>query len=163
MKSYSWPITSNTFKYRYSSALHFGPTVIWNPGGEEQPFHKSEATLPFDPFKFKAFVSEDQSFVTNFPRISTKSANHEESKNILKARFDTSDPYSNSLASAYVLSTLSGVCKHHFKTQKGVPPIITSILRYFLYYHKARFSHNPKRLDTWLGDERELSISTARG
>ena len=34
-----------------------------------------------------------------------------------------------------------------------MPPIITSILRYFLYYHRARFSHDPTRLETWLGDE----------
>ena len=158
-KSYSWTITSNTFKYHYLSA-HFGPTVIWNPGGEEQPFQRSEATLPFDPFKFKAFVSEDQSFATNFSRISSNWVNSEESKNILKARFDTSDPYFNSLASTYVLSTLSGVCKKHFKNQEGVPPIITSILCYFLYYHMACFSCDPSRLDTWLEDENYEKIQS---
>ena len=63
------------------------------------------------------------------------------------------DPYFNSIASAYVLSTLSGVCKDHFKPHKGVLPIITSIMRYFLYYHRARFSHDPTRLSTYLGDE----------
>ena len=106
-----------------------------------------------DPFRFKALVSEDQSFNTNFPRIATNWANQEESKNILKARFNTADPYFNSLASAYVLSTLSGVCMKHFERQKGVRPIITSILCYFLYYHRARFMHDPKRLNTWLEGE----------
>ena len=119
MSSYSWPITSNTFKYRYSFSLYFGPTVIWNPGGEQQPFEQSEVTLSFNPFKFEVFVSEGKSFTSNFPKIATNWVNSQESKNILKARFDMSDPYFNSLASAYVLSTLSGVCKDHLKTQKS--------------------------------------------
>ena len=148
MSSYSWPITSNTFKYPYSFALYFGPTVIWNPGGKQQSFERSEATLPFNLLRFEVFVSENNSFTSNFPNIAIS----QESKNILKAKFDTSDPYFNSLASAYILSTLSGVCKDHFKTKKNVPPIITSILRYFLYYHRARFSHDPTRLETWLGN-----------
>ena len=152
-KSYSWPVTSNTFKYRYSSALYFGPTVIWNPGGEMQPFKKTNTTLPFNPRRFKAFVSENQSFVTNFPQIHTNWANKDNNDNILEADFDTLDPYFNSVASAYILSTLSGVCKDHFKESKKVPKQITSILRYFLYYHRARFSHDPDRLKEWLDED----------
>ena len=53
MSSYSWPVTSNTFKYGYSSTLYFGPTVIWNPGGKQQPFEGSKATLPFNPLNLK--------------------------------------------------------------------------------------------------------------
>mgnify|MGYP002804089639 FL=1 len=26
-----WDITANVFKYKYSSALYFGPTEVWNP------------------------------------------------------------------------------------------------------------------------------------
>ena len=117
MSSYSWPVTSNTFKYRYSFALYFGPTVIWNPGGKQQSFEWSEATLPFNPFKFEVFASENKSFTNNFPNIATNWVNSQESKNILEAKFDTSDPYFNSLASAYILSTLSGVSKDYFKTK----------------------------------------------
>ena len=151
--SYSWPVSSNTFKYKYSSALYFGPTVIWSPGGEVQPFEKTDATLPFNIRKFKAFVSNDQSFITNLSKIPTNWVDEDGSDNILKADFDTSDPYINSVASAYVLSTLSGVCKDHFKESKDVPKQITSILRYFLYYHMARFSHDPDRLYQWLDED----------
>ena len=151
--SYSWPITSATFRYRYSSALYFGPTVIWNPGGEQQPFLRTEASLNFNPLWFEAFVSEEESFMTNFPKIATHWANKEGSTNILSSTFDTTDPYFNSLASAYVLSALSGVCKDHFKKQNKVPSVITSIFCYFLYYHRARFAHDPTRLNTWLGSE----------
>ena len=154
--SSSWPITSRTFKEKYSSALYSGPTIIWSPGGVKQPFVRSEATLPFNLSQFSAYVSKDQSFTTNFPKIATNWVNQEGSKDILRARFNTSDPYFNSVASAYVLSTMSGVCKKHFETQKDVPKIITSVLcyfLYFLYYHMARFSHDPTRLDQWLGPE----------
>ena len=119
----------------------------------EQPFKSTEAKLPFDIRRFKAYVSTDQSFTTNFPQISTSWGNKNEDEDISKASFDTSDPYFNSIASAYVLSTLSGVCKNHFKESSKVPKITTSILRYFLYYHKARFSYNPSRLDEWLDEE----------
>ena len=86
----SWPITSRTFREKYSSALYSGPTIIWNPKSKVQPFVRSEATFPFDPLRFKIFVSKDQSFTSNFPLISTHWINQEESKNILKAKFNKS-------------------------------------------------------------------------
>ena len=156
----SWRITSRTFREKYSSALYSGPTIIWKPKSKVQPFVRSEAKLPFDLLRFKIFVSEDQSFTSNFPLIPTNWINKEESKNILNAKFDTSDPYFNSVASACLLSTLSGVCKKHFKGEKDVPPIITLIMRYFLYYHMARFSHDSTRLDTWLRDEHYEKIQS---
>ena len=118
MSSYSWPITSNTFKYRYSFALYFGPTAFWNPGGKQQSFERSEATLSFNPFKFKAFVSEDKSFTSSFPNIAINWVNSQENKNILKAKFDTSDPYFNSLASAMFFVPFLEFAKIILKTKK---------------------------------------------
>ena len=52
---YDWHINSNVFKYKYSSALYFGPIVIWNPQGDQQPFKLTSARLPFDLYKFTVF------------------------------------------------------------------------------------------------------------
>ena len=152
---YSWDITSSVFLHKYSSALFFGPTVIWNPKGEQQGFERTTPSLAFDLFKFDAFVSDKDSFRTNFPIIRTKWVNSKKSKDITKVKFDVNDPYFNTLASAYLLSTVCGVCKDHLRphSEKGfeVSPIITSIMRYFFYYHMACFMHDPSKLESYLG------------
>ena len=107
---YSWDITSSVFRHKYSSALFFGPTAIWNPKGEQQGFEKTTPSLPFDLFKFDAFISDMNSVQTNFPTFKTKWFNKEKSKDI------------------------------------------TSIMRYFFYYHMPRFMHDPSKLESYLSD-----------
>ena len=145
---YGWSVNSDVFKYKYSDALYFGPTQIWNPKGEKIPFALTTMKLPFDTRMFEAYVG-NSSFTTNFPPIGTKWGG----KDVLTAEWDVNDPYFNSLASAYVLSHLSGVCKEHFVEDSKVPKVITTIMRYFLYYHRARFSHDLSRLDQHLTSE----------
>ena len=141
---YSWDITSSVFLHKYSSAVFFGPTVIWNPKGKQQGFERTKPSLPFDLFKFDAFV------------FRTKWVNKEKSKDITKVKFDVNDPYFNTLACAYLLSTVCGVCKDqlrpHSERRFEVSPIITSIMHYFFYYHMARFMHDPSKLESYLGE-----------
>ena len=47
---YSWNITSDVFKYKYSDALYWGPTKIWDPTTTTEPFAMGKGS--FDPTSF---------------------------------------------------------------------------------------------------------------
>ena len=44
---YSWNVTSDVFKYKYSSALHWGPSSIWEPSETVKDFEVGNGVLPF--------------------------------------------------------------------------------------------------------------------
>ena len=65
MWKYSWDVKSNVFKYKYSDALYWGPTKIWNPTTTTEPFAMGKGS--FDLSSFRIFVNEEQSFLFNSP------------------------------------------------------------------------------------------------
>ena len=94
--------------------------------------------LGFNPLQFPIYVTEDQSFTSHFEKLDTAWEGKE--NDITKAHFDyENDNYFASLCAAYVLFAKTGICSKHFEEQNGVSPIITSIMRFYVYYHMKRF------------------------
>ena len=80
MRSYSYSVYSNDFKYKYRTNLFWGPA-----GGNFQPTTKdpeelelSEGDLGFDETRFPLYVTKTSSFQTNFPALETKWAGKED-------------------------------------------------------------------------------------
>ena len=105
--------------------------------------------LGFNPLQFPIYVTEDQSFTSHFEELDTAWKGME--NDITKANFDyENDNYFASLCAAYVLFVKTGICSKHFEEQSGVSPIITSIMRFYVYYHMKRFLTRPRLMTPFL-------------
>ena len=58
---YSWDVKSNIFKYKYSDALYWGPSKIWDPTTTTEPFAMGDGSFNAD--SLEIFVNDDQSFL----------------------------------------------------------------------------------------------------
>ena len=153
-KSYSYSLDSNTFKYKYTSVLFWGPeSGVFQPTSKDpEELKLSEGNLGFDETKFKLYVTKVSYFTTNFPALKTAWKGKE--NDITKAKVD---PYFASLCAAYVPFHKSGICTEHFRMQDGVHPVVTSIFRFYVYYHMRRFLRQPKLLNAYL-DANDLKM-----
>ena len=102
----SWDITSDVFKYKYSDALYWGPSKIWDPTTTTEPFAMGKGS--FDPTSFKIFVNGEQSFLFS-STLNIKWQNSSNVKDITKTSVDKNDPYFCSLIAAYVISQKTGL------------------------------------------------------
>ena len=139
-RSYGWDITSDTFKYKYRSHLFWGPASgVFQPTTKYPDVLKlSERKLGFNETKFNLYVTKTSYFLTNFPAPKTAWKGKED--NITKAKIDyLGDPYFASLCAAYVVFYKSGICTELFRMQDEVNPVVTSIFRFYVYWHMRRF------------------------
>ena len=138
---YSWEVASDVFKYKYSGAPHWGLSKIWDPSdptsGSSKSFEIGKGELPFRPSHFRIFVNGDQSFLFASKPLSIKWTNSSNVKDITKVKVDKEDPYFASLIAAYIISQKSGICSEHFSSSLSVPKIVTSVLRFYVYYHMS--------------------------
>ena len=147
---YSWNINSQTFKDMYQSNLYWGPeNGIFQPTEKLVPFRAEGAKLGFDLTKFPIYVTESKSFTSNFENLETEW--DESANDITKANLDyIGNKYFTSLCASYIIFSTTGICQKHFKTNKEVSPIITNIMRYFVYYHMKRFLTVPNLMKPFL-------------
>ena len=107
--------------------------------------------LEFNLQQFPIYVTENSHFTSNFEALETTWEGKED--DITKAKFDyENDPYFASLCAAYVLFVKTGIYSKHLETRDDVPHIITSIMRYFVYYHMKRFLTRPRLMTPFLTD-----------
>ena len=60
---YSWDVTSNVFKYKYSGALYWGPSKIWNPtSGSAKSFELGKGVIPFSLNYFRILSTQIKVF-----------------------------------------------------------------------------------------------------
>ena len=74
---------------------------------------------------------------------------------------DKDDPYFfASLMAAYVISQKTGICTKHFREDPDVPKIVTSVLRFYVWYHMSRFLRYPEKMLKYLssGDSDFIKI-----
>ena len=154
-----WDIKSPTFRNKYQSNLFWGPTDgIFQPTTEKGQLSIGSGQLGFDLQQFPIYVSETLFFSSNFEALVTKWEGKQ--ANITKANFDyENDPYLASLCAAYVLFVKAGISKH-LETRDDVPHIITSILRYFVYYHMKRFLTRPRLMVPFLTQDDLTTIQS---
>ena len=148
---YSWDVTSDVFKYKYSGALHWGPSKIWDRTSDtSKSFEIGKGELPFRPNHFRIFVNGDQSFLFATEPLSIKWTNSSNVKDITKVKVDKEDPYFASLMAAFIISQKSGICSEHLRSHPSVPKIVTSVLRFYVYYHMSRFLRTPDKMDKYV-------------
>ena len=135
-RSYSYSLSSNTFKYKYRSELFWGPAsgVFQLTNKDPGELKLSEGNLGFDETKFPVYVTKTSSFQSNFPSLETSWGGKED--DITKANFEyLKDPYFASLCAAYVMFYKSGIWTEHFRVQDEVHPVVTSIFRFYTYWY----------------------------
>ena len=139
----SLDITTEDFKKLYAGELHWLPK-IWDTSGTVQPFVLS-ATLPYSYRKFTIYVNARSGFSSNFDALTTSwkgTAN-----DITKMTVDKDDPYFASLLAAYIISHVGGISRKHLTGENNV---ITSIARYYIYYHMKRFTGTPEKMSPYI-------------
>ena len=144
-----YEITRYLFKKFYADKLYWHRR-IWDPDGTVQPFVLNTNPLPYDVRKFKIFVYEKDSFQSNFEALETSwkgTAN-----DITKVAVDKNDPYFASLLAACIISHRSGISRKHLIESDKIPKIVTSIARYYVYYHMKRFTEDPRKMTPYITD-----------
>ena len=148
----------------FTSSLYWGPTKNWDPSSEttENEVERSEASegtrsdgknFPFDPNHFRIFVNSEQSFYFQTAALNTKWGNPQNVKDVRTVDVDKDDPYFASLMAAYVISQKTGICTKHLREDPEVSKIVTSILRFYVWYHMNRFLRYPEKLTKFLTSE----------
>ena len=133
-------ITTKTFKELYSGELYWKPR-IWGTGGTVQPFVISTNMLSYNVRKFTIFVNARSGYSSNFEALETSWKGTAD--DITKMAVD---PYFASLA-ACIISHVCGISRKHLN---GDNKVITSIARFYLYYHMKTFTDDPRKMSPYI-------------
>ena len=147
---YSWNTNSLTFNNKYRSKLFWGPADgIFQPTEKLVSFSLGNGRLGFSFQQFPVYVNDHLSFTSNFQALDTKWEGKED--DITKATFDhKNDNYFASLCAAYVIFAKTGICSKHLETRDDVLSTITSIMRFYVYYHMKHFLKRPRLMTPFL-------------
>ena len=146
-KDEGYDIASETFKRSYSSALYWQPR-IWDTGGTYQPFALAFDSLSYNVRKFTIYVNGSSGFTSNFEALKTSWGGT--ANDITKVPIDKDDPYFASLFAALIISHVGGISRKHLN---GNNKVITSIARYYIYYHMKRFTENPTKMSPYITED----------
>ena len=149
-------VGSVAFDDFFTGALYRGPTKIWDPSEDEviKNFFKGDGEgFPFDLNHFRIFVNSGQSFSFQTAAPNTKWENSGNVKDIRTADLNKDDPYFASLMAAYVISQKTGICTKHLREDPEVPKIMTSIIRFYVWYHMNRFLRYPEKMSKYLTND----------
>ena len=141
-------ITTDDFKTLCSGELHWLPR-IWDTSGTVQPFVlSSSTTLPYNYRKFTIYVNARLGFTSNFDALTTSWKGTV--NDITKMAVDNDDPYFASLLAAYIISRVGGISKKHLTGDNNV---ITSIARYYIYFHMKWFTSDPQKMSSYITND----------
>ena len=77
---------------------------------------------------------------------------------ITKMAVDKDDPYFASLLAACIIHAyIGGICRKHLT---GDNKVITSIARYYVYYHMKRFTDDPRKMSPYITNKLKELIKT---
>ena len=128
-----------------------------NPQRHNEVIFQAPINLGYSFNAFRIYVSETESFVSNFPPIRAswekgRTLNEVVGTSIAKVPLDyIKEPYFTMICAAYVASFLCGISFDHIRGSKDTPKIITSIARYHLYYQIRKFMKTPTKLNPYSG------------
>ena len=142
------------FKNNYLDTLHWVPR-FWDVGGTVQPFVLAPNTLPYDVKKFIIYVNDKVGFWCNFEALSTSWKGTVD--DITKVADGKDNPYFASLLAACIISHVGGISRKHLT---GDNKVITSIARYYIYYHMKRFTDDPRKMNSYITDDIKELIKT---
>ena len=135
------------FKKNYPDTLYWIPR-IWDVTGTVQPFVLTPNSLPYNVRKFTIYVNGRVGFLSNFEALKTSWEGTAE--DITKVAVDKDDPYFASLLAACIISHVGGISRKHLT---GDNKVITSIARYYIYYHMKRFTDDPRKMTSYITDD----------
>ena len=140
-------ITGYLFEKNYANTLYWIPR-IWDVTGTFQPFVLAPNSLPYNVRKFTIYLNERVGFLSNFDALKTSWEGTVD--DITKAAVDKDDPYFASLLAACIISHVGGISRKHLT---GDNKVITSIARYYVYYHMKRFTDDPRKMSPHIMDD----------
>ena len=140
-------ITGYLFKKNFENLLYWTPR-IWDVTGTYQPFTLAPDSLSYNVRKFTIYVNGRSGFTSNFEALKTSWKGT--SDDITKEPIDKDDPYFASLFAALIISHVGGISRKHLN---GDNKVITSIARYFIYYHMKRFTENPTKMSPYITED----------
>ena len=108
---------------------------IWFADGTVQPYKKN--TTMKDTNKFKVYVTEDKYFKASLPPLSIRNTSSSDYKK---------NPYLIAIIAAYVSTYVCGISAQHMDT----PGVITSMVRYHLYYQISKFLKDLSKLERYI-------------
>ena len=112
---------------------------IWFADGTIQPYKKNHTAIK-DVNKFKVYVTDDDYFVANLPSLDITNTS---------SLYYEKNSYLTAIIAAYVSTYVCGISTKHLEYNKETPGIITSMVRYNLYYQMSRFLTYPKKLERY--------------
>ncbi len=113
---------------------------IWFADGTIQPYKKNHTAIK-DVNKFKVHVTDDDYFVANLPSLDITNTS---------SLYYEKNSYLTAIIAAYVSTYVCGISTKHLEYNNQTPGIITSMVRYHLYYQMSRFLTYPKKLERYL-------------
>ena len=104
--------------------------------------------LPYNFNNFRIYIKENSYFMSNLPDAGAgwDEGPNLTNKDVRKVSFNTI-PYTRMLSGAYIASYLSGVSLGHVKESNSIPKVITSIMRYHLYYTIRKLTVSKSAID----------------
>ncbi len=113
---------------------------IWFADGTIQPYKKNHTAMK-DVNKFKVYATDDDYFVANLPSLDITNTS---------SLYYEKNSYLTAIIAAYVSTYVCGISTKHLEYNNQTPGIITSMVRYHLYYQMSRFLTYPKKLERYL-------------
>ena len=147
-------ITTSTFKESYSRQLYWSPK-IWDTGGTVQHFVLASNSLPYNVRKFTIYLNARNGVSSNFEALKTSWVGT--ANDITKMAVNKDDPYFASLLAACIISHIGGISRQHLT---GDNKVITSIARYYVYYHMKRFTDDPRKMSPYITNDLKELIKT---
>ena len=112
---------------------------IWFADGTIQPYKKNHTAIK-DVNKFKVYVTDDDYFVANLPSLDITNTS---------SLYYEKNSYLTAIIAAYVSTYVCEISTKHLEYNNQTPGIITSMVRYHLYYQMNRFLTYPKKLERY--------------
>ena len=148
---------------------------IWTSGGEIPTFplgrlnhyfnvvaYTSRDTFPYirvldyPVFNFKVFVSDKSYFLSKLPILQIKTSRE-------KASWSDNLDYYQTIFSIYCSSLCCGVSKEHLTPSTNVHPIITSIMRFHVYFTTRRLITRMQKGESMSAINREFNATDIYG
>ena len=108
---------------------------IWFADGTVQPYQKNPSKE--DIHNFPIHVTDEKYFAASLPQLSITNSSSSDYKQ---------NPYLIAIIAAYVSTYVCGISTKHMEFNDQTPGIVTSMVRYHLYYQMNRFLTYPSKL-----------------
>ncbi len=112
---------------------------IWFADGTIQPYEKNPSKEDIQ--NFPVHVTDEKYFAASLPQLSITNSSSSDYKQ---------NPYLIAIIAAYVSTYVCGISTKHMEFNDQTPGIVTSMVRYHLYYQISRFLRDPNKLDRYI-------------